>query len=189
MANRFSASDRATKKQARPVRHFFVALVLVLGAGFLVPDAPVIPVSGATSRDWNPKSFWFEPWGVSGVHKGIDIFAPLEKDVLSATQGILIYRGKLRLGGDVVAVLGPKWRIHYYAHLSESSNLQVPLLIARGARIGQVGTTGNAAGKAPHLHYAIVSIFPLPWHYSGASRGWMRMFYLDPGALLQPSAS
>ncbi|MGR4867802.1 M23 family metallopeptidase [Variovorax sp. LARHSF232] len=178
------------KKQTGPGQrgYTFVALVLLLGAGFLVPGAPVIPVSGATSQDWNPKSFWFEPWGVSGVHKGIDIFAPLETDVLSATSGILIYRGKLRLGGNVVAVLGPKWRIHYYAHLSES-NLQVPLLIARGSRIGQVGTTGNAAGKAPHLHYAIVSIFPLPWHYSDASRGWMRMFYLDPGALLQPSAS
>jgi murein DD-endopeptidase MepM/ murein hydrolase activator NlpD len=169
-------------------RHILAAFGLLLGAGFLVPDAPVIPVSGATSRDWNPKSFWFEPWGVSGVHKGIDIFAPLETDVLSATSGVLIYRGKLRLGGNVVAVLGPKWRIHYYAHLSES-NLPIPLFIARGSRIGQVGTTGNAAGKAPHLHYSIVSIFPLPWHYSSESRGWMRMFYLDPGALLQPPAS
>ena len=140
-------------------------------------------MQGASPHDWNPKSFWFEPWGVSGVHKGIDIFAREGTAVLSATPGVVVYWGRLGIGGNVVAVLGPRWRIHYYAHLAEGV-LRVPMLVSRGEQIGQVGTTGNAAGKPPHLHYSVISILPLPWRYSKATRGWQRMFYLDPGSQL-----
>lgn len=51
-----------------------LTLVAVVAVGFLLPERIRIPVAGATARDWNPQSFWFEPWGASGVHKGIDIF-------------------------------------------------------------------------------------------------------------------
>ena len=51
-----------------------LGVVAVLTAGLLIPERAVIPVEGATPRDWNAKSFWYEPWGISGVHKGIDIF-------------------------------------------------------------------------------------------------------------------
>jgi hypothetical protein len=37
----------------------------------LWPDAPTIPVQGATRADWHPHSFWYHPWGASGVHKGM----------------------------------------------------------------------------------------------------------------------
>lgn len=55
---------------------FFTAFAVVLSIGFAIPDEPLIPVAGATAKEWNPNSFWYEPWGVSGVHKGIDVFAP-----------------------------------------------------------------------------------------------------------------
>jgi murein DD-endopeptidase MepM/ murein hydrolase activator NlpD len=83
----------------------------------------------------------------------------------------------------VVAVLGPKWRLHYYAHLIEGSTGRA-VFVGRGHVLGQVGTSGNAVGKAPHLHYAVVSLVPLPWRYSTATQGWKRVFYLDPGELL-----
>jgi murein DD-endopeptidase MepM/ murein hydrolase activator NlpD len=79
----------------------------------------------------------------------------------------------------IVAVLGPKWRIHYYAHLSSFGD--APRFVGRGTPIGAVGTTGNARGKPPHLHYTILSLLPLPWHYQAGTQGWRRMFYLDPG--------
>lgn len=160
-----------------------VALLAVLVTGFLLPERALIPVEGATRADWNPKSFWFEPWGQSGVHKGIDIFAKQGKPVVSAVPGVVIYRGQLSIGGNVVAVLGPKWRIHYYAHLAQS--VSVPLFVAPGQPIGAVGTSGNAAGKPPHLHYAVLSVVPLPWRFSTATQGWKRIFFLNPAEVIE----
>ena len=45
-----------------------LAVLGILLAGLLVPERLCIPVAGATRQDWHPRSFWFEPWGVSGVH-------------------------------------------------------------------------------------------------------------------------
>lgn len=160
--------------------------VAMLAAGFLVPEQPVIPVEHATQKDWNPKSFWSEPWGASGVHKGIDIFAPRGQPVISAVPGVVVYQGQLALGGNAVVVLGPKWRFHYYAHLGRLE--PAPWFVAQGARLGTVGNTGNAAGKPPHLHYTVASLLPLPWRFSSATQGWKQIFFLDPSALLRREA-
>ena len=166
----------------RVLRSLALVFLAILVAGFFVPENAVIPVEGASSKDWNPKSFWYEPWGVSGVHKGIDIFAPHGRKVVAATPGLVLYKGEFRQGGDVVVVLGPKWRIHYYAHLASYG--AEPLLVSSGSHIGTVGTSGNAAGKPPHLHYTVFSLIPLPWRYSSETQGWRKMFYLDPGVVL-----
>ena len=164
------------------LRRLFLGLAAIVVAGLLIPERAIIPVEGASARDWNPKSFWYEPWGVSGVHKGIDIFAPEGRKVLAATPGIVIFRGRFGMGGNVVAVLGPKWRIHYYAHLSGFGS--EPILVGSGSQVGSVGTSGNAAGKPPHLHYAVISLVPLPWRYSSQTQGWRKMFFLDPGVVI-----
>ena len=162
---------------------FATALLVLLGIGFVIPEDAQIPVAEASVKDWNPKSFWYEPWGASGVHKGIDVFAPQGKNVISAVPGIVLYQGQLGIGGNVVAVLGPKWRIHYYAHLASAD--PAPFFLGRGEKLGLVGTSGNAAGKPPHLHYSVLSLIPLPWRFSSATQGWKKMFFLDPGALLK----
>ena len=170
-------------------RHLYIfatALLVLLGIGFAIPEDAQIPVAGASVKDWNSKSFWYEPWGASGVHKGIDVFAPQGKSVISAVPGIVLYQGQLGIGGNVVAVLGPKWRIHYYAHLASAD--PAPLFLGRGEKLGVVGTSGNAAGKPPHLHYSVVSLIPLPWRFSSDTQGWKKMFFLDPGALLKSGA-
>jgi peptidoglycan LD-endopeptidase LytH len=174
------------RMKRNPLYIALAAVAVVVGAGFAIPEAPQIPVSGATAKDWNPKSFWYEPWGASGVHKGIDVFAPEGRAVVSAVPGVVLYQGQLGIGGNVVAVLGPKWRIHYYAHLAKAD--PAPRFLARGETLGLVGTSGNAAGKPPHLHYAVVSIIPLPWRFSSDTQGWKKMFYVDPGALLRNGA-
>lgn len=33
----------------------------ILIVGLLLPAPMQIPVEGASARDWNPRSFWFEP--------------------------------------------------------------------------------------------------------------------------------
>lgn len=166
-----------TRKKRKIVLLVLLALVLLPLA---IPERAQNPVQGATSRDWNENAFWYEPWGASGVHKGIDVFAPQGRSVVAPVHGVVIFRGHLRLGGNVVAVLGPKWRIHYCAHLS-SSSVRLFQPVRKGRVIGSVGTSGNAAGKAPHLHYAILSLLPRPWAFSTRTQGWKRMFFVDPG--------
>jgi murein DD-endopeptidase MepM/ murein hydrolase activator NlpD len=169
------------KKNTR--NRVLLVLLAVVALPFVVPENALIPVQGATSRDWNQQSFWYEPWGASGVHKGIDIFALAGRPVVSPVSGVVVFQGRLRLGGNVVAVLGPKWRLHYFAHL-RASNVEAFQFVGKGAPIGSVGTSGNAAGKAPHLHYAVLSLLPRPWQAAFGTQGWKRMFFVDPGNML-----
>jgi murein DD-endopeptidase MepM/ murein hydrolase activator NlpD len=157
-----------------------VVLLLLLAAGFVLPERAIVPVLGATARDWHPESFWYSPWGASGVHKGIDIFAPERTPAIAAVPGIVVYRGELSAGGRVVAILGPKWRVHYYAHLTEFTQAR---RVRRGEVVGRVGSTGNAVGKPPHLHYSVISLVPLPWRITREAQGWKKAFYLDPVAV------
>lgn len=159
----------------------------MLLAGYLLPEQMIIPVQDATTADWNEDTFWYEPWGASGVHKGIDIFAPKGQPALAAVGGVVVYSGQLRIGGEVVAVLGPKWRIHYYAHLDDR-NVETGSLLGRGDKIGTVGNSGNAAGKPSHLHYSILSPIPYPWRFSARTQGWKKMFYLNPDRKLRADA-
>ncbi|VXC87573.1 Membrane protein [Pseudomonas sp. 8Z] len=165
-----------------PLRKRWIVLVLLLTWGVL-PEWPRIPVEGASARDWNPQTFWFEPWGRSGVHKGIDIFAKIGTPVRSTSYGVVLFRGEIQQGGKVVLVLGPKWRLHYYAHL-HSIDVYPGQPLLTGSQLGTVGDTGNARGKPAHLHYSIVSVLPLPWHADDSTQGWKKMFYLDPNAIL-----
>lgn len=157
----------------------FVIFIIVL----FLPEFPKIPVQGATAKDWNSKSFWFEPWGKSGVHKGIDIFGRINTPVLSTTYGVVIFTGELPRGGKVVAVLGPKWRIHYYAHLNADS-VFIGEPVWSGKIIASLGDTGNAKGKSPHVHYSVVTLVPYFWRIDSSMQGWKKAFYLDPNDML-----
>ncbi|MCW3102676.1 MAG: peptidase [Bacteroidetes bacterium] len=161
-------------------RKLLIALLLLLLTGFLIPNNMQIPVAGATKNSWNPQSFWYYPWGKSGTHKGIDIFAKEGTDVLASTSGIVLYKGELARGGNVIVVLGPKWRIHYYAHL-KTFTTHFMAFVSRGEKIAEVGTTGNAKGKPPHLHYAYATVIPYVWRIDGSIQGWKKMLYLNPG--------
>ena len=144
----------------------------------------MVPVDGASVSDWNEDTFWYEPWGASGVHRGIDIFAPIGRDVLAATSGLVVFQGSNDLGGNIVLTLGPKWRLHYYAHM-DSSVVSLGNFVVRGEPIGLVGNSGNASGKQSHLHYVILSVFPYPWLADTKTQGWKKMFYLDPNIKLR----
>ncbi|PHS26598.1 MAG: peptidase M23 [Methylophaga sp.] len=157
----------------------FIALL----AGFLIPENLQIPVDSASSKDWNEHSFWYEPWGKSGTHKGIDIFADKGQALLSSSPAIILYTGELARGGKVILSLGSKWRLHYYAHL-EYSAVKRWQWVKGGEQIGLVGDSGNAKGKAPHVHYSIVTLLPYVWRIDNSTQGWKKMFYLDPSELL-----
>lgn len=148
----FLVRDRRLRKW------FWVPLFIIL-VGFLLPQHMIIPVEGATTAHWRADSFWAYPWGTSITHKGIDIFDKRGTPVIASTHGLVIYTYEGGKGGKSIMVLGPKWRFHYYAHLDEINAFPMQP-VKRGKQLGTVGDTGNAKGKAPHLHYAITSPFP-----------------------------
>ncbi|MCP4459671.1 MAG: M23 family metallopeptidase [Cytophagales bacterium] len=154
-----------------------LGLVALLILGLLIPQRFSMPVKGATKNDYNQESFWYYPWGKSGNHKGVDIFAKKGTDLSSSTSGFVLYAGNIDLGGNVVVILGPKWRMHYYAHLNEittSIGWQ-----KRGGKIGTVGDSGNARGIPAHLHYSILTPIPHFWRITKL-KDWKKMFYLNP---------
>lgn len=160
-------------------RKLLIVFTALLALGLLLPGRGAVPVENATHKDWNANSFWYSPWGKSGVHKGIDIFAPKGTRVISSSYGLVIFTGNIKLGGNVVAVLGPKWRIYYYAHL-QNINAKTFDLAGKGDIIGGVGDSGNAKGKPPHLHYSVFSLLPYPWRLSSDTQGWKKMFFMNP---------
>jgi peptidoglycan LD-endopeptidase LytH len=169
----------ALKKKRSWLRKTLLILLAILIIGFLLPQTFKMPVQGATIKSYAQNSYWFYPWGKSVTHKGVDIFAKKGTPVHAATPGIVVFKGQIKRGGNVVLVLGPKWRLHYYAHL-DSITTGTLSFVSTNTKIGTVGTTGNAAGKPPHLHYTIRTIIPFPWQIDKSHHGWKKMFYLNP---------
>jgi peptidoglycan LD-endopeptidase LytH len=163
-------------------KRIFIVSACTLALGLLLPARGLVPVQNATNKDWNPYSYWYYPWGKSGVHKGIDIFAKAGTPVVASTTGIVLFKGNIKLGGNVVAVLGSKWRIYYYAHL-QKTDVHFLEWVSQGEAIGRVGTTGNAAGKPAHLHFSVLRILPNPAEITTETQGWKRMFYVNPATI------
>jgi murein DD-endopeptidase MepM/ murein hydrolase activator NlpD len=110
---------------------------------------------------------WHAPRGTGRLHEGQDIFAPKGTPVLSATSGFVYNIGENNLGGQTVSVIGAGGRVYYYAHLDAyAPGLAVGDQVNTRTVLGYVGTTGNAQGTPPHLHFGIYSssgaINPLP---------------------------
>ena len=142
-----------------------------------------MPVVGADSNSYNHETFWYESWGTSIVHKGVDVFAKKGTSVHSATWSIVLATAEYGKGGMFVLVLAPKWRIHYYAHLNEIKTKPFSF-VTQNTEIGTVGNTGNAAITPTHLHYSIATLIPYPWRIDDAPLGWQKMFYLNPNDYL-----
>ena len=157
----------------------FAGSLVFLAIGLILPQKVIMPVEGATRKSYSQNSFWAYPWGRSLTHKGVDIFAKKGTNIHPATGGIVLYKGKTARGGNVVFILGPKWRIHYYAHLDKIKTSRFSFVSSKTV-IGTVGNTGNAIGKPSHLHYTIKTIIPYPWRIDKSIQGKRKMFYLNP---------
>ena len=110
---------------------------------------------------------WQAPRGTDRLHQGQDIFAPRGTPILSATSGYVYKVGENNLGGQTVSVIGAGGRVYYYAHLdSYAPGIEVGNPVTTKTVLGYVGTTGNAQGTPPHLHFGIYAstgaINPLP---------------------------
>jgi peptidoglycan LD-endopeptidase LytH len=130
------------------------------------PDATLsMPLKDVTKKQI--ADTWHAPRGTDRLHEGQDIFAPKGTAIYSATPGYVYNIGENHLGGQTVSVIGAGGRVYYYAHLnSYAPGLEVGERVTKQTVLGFVGTTGNAQGTPPHLHFGVYTaagaINPLP---------------------------
>ena len=130
------------------------------------PDRRIaMPLEDVTKRQISDT--WGAPRGTGRSHEGQDIFAPKGTPILSATNGYIYKIGQNNLGGQTVSVISAGGRVYYYAHLDRyAPNIEVGDVVTTRTVLGYVGTTGNAVGTPPHLHFGVYTttgaINPLP---------------------------
>ena len=113
-----------------------------------------IPIRGL--RRSQIANTWGAPRGADRKHQGQDLFAKRGTPILSATEGYVWRIGENKLGGKTVWVIGAGGRVYYYAHLGGyAENLKVGDAVSTETVLGYVGTTGNAKGTPPHLHFGV----------------------------------
>ncbi|MBV6815833.1 M23 family metallopeptidase [Xanthomonas campestris pv. passiflorae] len=132
-----------------------------------------VPVEGVRARQI--ADTFGAPRGRDRTHAGVDIFAPRGTPVVAATRGVVSAIRDQGLGGKQVWLLGPAMERHYYAHLDDwAAGLAVGDVVEPGTLLGKVGTTGNARGTPPHLHYGVYgrngAYDPLPLLRKSAAR-------------------
>lgn len=130
------------------------------------PDTKLaMPVQDVTRKQ--VANTWGAPRGTDRKHEGQDIFAPKGTPIYSAAPGYVYNVGENNLGGQTVSVIGAGGRVYYYAHLdSYAPGIEVGDPVNTRTLLGYVGTTGNAQGTPPHLHFGVYTssgaINPLP---------------------------
>src|SRR5690348_14833976 len=95
-------------------------------------------------------------------HEATDIMAPRGTPVHAVQDGTIRKLFESRAGGTTIYEFDPE-EIYcfYYAHLDRyAEGLHEGMTVRKGDMIGYVGSTGNAAREAPHLHFAIVKLGP-----------------------------
>jgi peptidoglycan LD-endopeptidase LytH len=155
-------SDQARVPGVRALTLPFKAALLYAREPDLHLAPPVEGVGVHQIRD-----SWHAPRAGGRLHEGQDIFARRGTAVRSATEGYVSRAGESALGGNTVFVIGAGGRRYYYAHLdSFAAGLAAGDYVTPGTVLGYVGTTGNAAGASPHLHFGVYAssgaIDPLP---------------------------
>jgi murein DD-endopeptidase MepM/ murein hydrolase activator NlpD len=124
--------------------------------GYLRSRGLMVPVLGVT-LDRLSDTF-YDRRGEERVHRAIDILAPKGTPVLAADDGTIVRVSSNSLGGLTIYAMDPLRRlVYYYAHLDRYDVIAYKgKVVAKGDVIGYVGTTGNARGGPPHLHFQVM---------------------------------
>jgi len=113
-----------------------------------------IPVDGVKRKDLRNT---FSDARGSRSHEALDIIAPRGTAVVAVEDGRIEKLFTSKAGGLTIYQFDPTETFaYYYAHLDRyADELREGQVVKRGDVIGAVGSTGNAAPDAPHLHFAI----------------------------------
>jgi murein DD-endopeptidase MepM/ murein hydrolase activator NlpD len=105
------------------------------------------PIQGAITfmNDWG------FPRSGGRFHEGNDLFAPRGRPAVATVAGTVVQTTG-RIGGNQVKLLGEDGVSYYYTHLDRFGEAG---RVSAGTIIGYVGSTGNAAGGATHVHFEV----------------------------------
>ena len=102
-------------------------------------------------------------------HHGEDLVAPAGTPVLAVADGTLFSVGWNDIGGWRLWLRDTAGNEFYYAHLSAYSPLAVAgKTVKAGDVLGFVGSSGDADGGVPHLHFEIHPVDLIRLGYDGA---------------------
>ena len=138
----------------------------------------IIPLPGVKASELRD-TFNEARGGGARKHEALDIMAPRGTPVLSASSGRVLKLHNSKDGGLMVYAADASNRfVLMYAHLDHyADGMRDDLPLRQGQIIGYVGTTGNAAENAPHLHFAIAHPRDVKLWWTGTA--------IDPRPLLQ----
>lgn len=95
-------------------------------------------------------------------HEATDIMVARGTPVLAVDDGHIEKLFTSKQGGLTVYQFDPtQTYCYYYAHLDRyTPGLHEKQVVRKEDLLGEVGSTGNAASDAPHLHFAIFKLGP-----------------------------
>lgn len=122
----------------------------------LLTSELTMPLAGIRASDLHD-TFYEKRGGGTRTHEALDIMAPRGTPVLSASAGRVLKLHTSTAGGLMVyAADASDHFVLMYGHLDRyAEGLSDGQPLRQGEIIGYVGTTGDAAENAPHLHFAI----------------------------------
>jgi murein DD-endopeptidase MepM/ murein hydrolase activator NlpD len=135
----------------------FLAVLAVGGTSSILEMTP--PVSGLTLANLRDT---FDEIHNGHRHFAVDIIEPRGTPVRAVVLGRIRKLFLSKPGGNSIYLFDEKEvYCYYYAHLDRyAEGLQEGMSVQPRDVIGFVGSTGNAAEKAPHLHFAIFELGP-----------------------------
>lgn len=118
----------------------------------VVANLPLgVPIKNAEER--SAFGHRIDPFnGEMAFHSGLDLAAPVDSQILSTADGIVISAGRDGAYGNVVDIAHGFGIVTRYGHLSKI-NVQKGDKVAKGDIIGIQGSTGRSTGL--HLHYEV----------------------------------
>jgi LysM repeat protein len=139
---------------------------VVIGTTLAIPGTSggsttlVCPVQGAMHH----MNDWGFPRSGGRFHEGNDLFAARGTPAVAVVGGSVVQKVGA-IGGKQIKLAGDDGVAYYYTHLD---GFGAAGRVNAGDVVGYVGTTGNAAGGTPHVHFevhpgggAAVNPFPL----------------------------
>lgn len=104
--------------------------------------------------------------GTKQFHNGVDMAAPTGSPILAAYDGEVIAASYSPAMGNYIMIDHGDGLITIYMHASAVS-VSAGKMVAKGERIGSVGSTGRSTG--PHLHFSVRlnGSYVSPWNYLG----------------------
>lgn len=119
----------------------------IAGRVLQVPNGPwLCPISVSRFvNDWRI----VKPDG--RIHEGVDVFADRGSAIHAPVAGYVEQTEGPR-SGHAFTLTADDGTVYYGAHMDEPG---ASGRVEAGAELGTVGTSGNAAGTSPHLHFAI----------------------------------